>query len=349
MQQTSNTVKLSDLLAIAGSFIKFLFSNLKLFFILVVLAAGLGSLYYISQKPKYLAVTTFILEEKSSSAGNLAGIASQFGFDIGGISGGSGIFAGDNILDILKSRTIVEKVLLSKIDTTKGANGLTLADLYLDASQLKQSWKNKENGLATISFTNCVPDKPNSLLQDSVLFVIYTKLLKKNLSAERLNKKGSIIRLATESGNQVFSKCLTERLLTEVRTLYINLKTSNSQQNVTRLEKRADSLLSLLNSKSYQSASLQIVDVNPVYKSSVVPVELSQRDKSVISAVYAEIVKNLEMSRMLLAQQTPVIQVLDVPKYPLDDQERTFLRILLISLLAAFGVGLLICLFLYRS
>src|SRR6476620_6214640 len=69
----------------------------------------LGALYFnYYQKPKYEAVCTFILEEKQTGLSGINGLASQFGFDVGGMSGAGSLFAGDNILDILKSKTIIE-------------------------------------------------------------------------------------------------------------------------------------------------------------------------------------------------------------------------------------------------
>ena len=76
----------------------------------ILVGFALGTVFYYRQKPKYRAVCTFILEEKSSGGGGLSGLASQFGLNIGSLSGGS-IFSGDNIINILKSKKVVEQVL----------------------------------------------------------------------------------------------------------------------------------------------------------------------------------------------------------------------------------------------
>ena len=62
----------------------------------------------------------------------------------------------------------------------------------------------------------------------------------------------------------------------------IDIKTSNAQANVTRLEREADSLKKILNAKSYQTASLMVADANPAYKQGLVPMELTQRDPQFI-------------------------------------------------------------------
>jgi uncharacterized protein involved in exopolysaccharide biosynthesis len=168
---------------------------------------------------------------------------------------------------------------------------------------------------------------------------VYERLVKKNIEAERLNKKGSIITVSTLSGDQVFSKLFSERLVEETRKMYINVKTGVTAANVARLQTRADSLRRIMNEKSYQSASMQILDANTAIKTASVPAEVTQRDRMVTYAIYTEVMKNLEASRMALANQTPAIQILDAPKFPLEDQKKPFLIVVVVGII----VGFLIC------
>lgn len=71
--------------------------------------------------------------------------------------------------------------------------------------------------------------------------------------------------------------------------------------------------------------SLQILDANTAFRSTAVPVELSQREKSISFALFSEVVKNLEASRMSLASQTPIINILDTSKVsPSQSQKNLF-------------------------
>ena len=228
---------------------------------------------------------------------------------------------------------------MSKVDSSLGSNSPTLIDLYLDFSQLKNKWKNISPELATIQF-NSIGKNGNIRLQDSILYLVYKQIVKKNLNAERLNKKGSIILINTQSTNEQFSKLLTERTLKASRDMYIDIKTSNAQANVTRLEREADSLKKILNAKSYQTASLMVADANPAYKQGLVPMELTQRDKTIAMSIYGELVKQLELSKWALAQQTPVIQLLDMPKYPLEDNKYKFIVYLLMGILTGFVLSI---------
>ena len=349
MSLPNNTVALTDIIASAKKFIKFIQSKIKLLGLLIVLGGVLGLAYYFITSPKYQATATFIVEEKSSGSG-LAGMAGQLGFDISSLTGGNaGLFDGDNILEIIKSRNIIESVLLSKVDGSDSTNNKTLADLYYETSGLKNKLEGKSNDLANLNFSSIKNGVGHTILQDSVLFIMIEKINKDNLNVQRTNKKGSIISISTNSTNSLFSKLFSERLLNETSEMYIKIKVGNLSSNINRLQNKADSLQALLNRTSYQSAALNTFDANEAYKSSAVPEEMSQRDKLVLNTLYAEVVKNVEILRISLINQKPIIQVLDLPKFPLVNQQKSFLIIELLGYLAGLVIGLLYLLLAYTG
>jgi hypothetical protein len=341
MKNQPTTVALSQFLAEAKAMGQYWWNMRKLIVLALLLVNGVAALYSFLQKQQYEAEVSFILEEKSAGGGgSLSGIASQFGIDLGGLGAGGSIFSGDNILDILRSRHIVEKVLLSKLDSSKGLSSETLADLYLP--QLRKK-------VPAVSYNNVVYPKPMTRLQDSVLYFIFDQIVQKNLVVDRVNKKGSIIKATVVTQSETFSKIFSDRLVHETIQLYVDQKTSLSNRNIARLEKRADSLLRILNNKSYQSASLQILDANTAFRSTAVPVELSQREKTISFALYSEVVKNLEASRMSLASQTPIINMLDTAKYPLLNRKKSIVLILAAASALVVFFSVVIAFFFYPS
>jgi uncharacterized protein involved in exopolysaccharide biosynthesis len=349
MSLPNNTVALTDIIASAKSFIKFIRSKFKLLGLLIILCGLLGFVYYFITTPKYQATATFIVEEKSSNSG-LAGMAGQLGFDISSLTGGNaGLFDGDNILEIIKSRNIIESVLLSKINVADSLNNKTLADLYYETSGLKNKLEGKNNELASLNFSNIKDGATHTITQDSVLYMMIEKINKENLNVQRTNKKGSIISINTVSSSPQFSKLFSERLLNETSEMYVKIKVGNLSSNITRLQNKADSLQALLNRTSYQSAALNTFDANEAYKSSAVPEEMSQRDKLVLNTLYAEVVKNVEILRISLINQKPIIQVLDLPKFPLVNQQKSFLLIELIGIFTGLVIGLLYLLLAYTG
>jgi hypothetical protein len=295
--------------------------------------ALLGTVYYFRQKPKYEAVTTFILEEKSGGGG-IAGLASQFGFNVGSLGGGGSIFSGDNILDILKSKKIVQQVLLSPIDNA-GPDKATLADIYLEFTGSKKSW-HKNPLLANISFANV--RKQMSPIQDSVLNAIYKGIIKDHLITDRPHKQSSIIKVKVTAGNSVFARLMSERLVQEASKLYLDIRVGSIHDNIEQMQMRSDSLLILLNAQSYNAAASQPLDFNPGMRTATVHSEIANRDKTVLAALYTEVTKNLEMSKLLLSQQTPVIQFLDTPELLLNDSKKSLFWFVL---LCSIGVSLI--------
>lgn len=308
----------------------------------ILMFLGVGLTWRIMSAPSYTAKCTFVLEEKSGSGGALSGLASQFGLDLGAFSGGSGnFFSGENINDIIASSTIMEEVLLS---TTK--DSITLADRFLDASGIREEmgWGDR---LTTFSFAKKPITQDEQRLFDTALLVVSQRIREKHLVIDKTNKKGTIFGVEVKSRDAEFAKLLTERLVSRTSNMYIDIKTRNLTDNISKLEKRADSLRQLFGSKSRQTYSYQLLDANEAYKSNLASAEISQRDKTVVFELYAEVMKNLEVSRMMLINQMPVIQVLDHPQDPLVDTRPGLLFVLLVCIIAGFCIGSLFALLRY--
>lgn len=322
-------------------FVRELFKKWWLFSLFALLGLAVGLAYHKWQKATFEAECIFILEEKQGGLGGLSSLAGQFGFDVSGLMGGGSIFAGDNVLEILKSRRIVEQVLLSKADSGDAKNNQKLIDLFLAFSGWKQKWQNNKF-LSGIHFENAgLSGQPLSLLHDSVVHLSYKQILKRHLGVERVTRKGSIMKVVVTAEDPVFAKLMSERIVRSTLEMYVQYKTNNAGANVASLERKADSLLRLLNRKTYQAAGSVVVDANPGLRSAVVPAELNTRDKVVLQTLYGEVTKNLEISRLALSQQTPIIQLLDVPAYPLENKKAKLIVVLpvavLLSLFLAFG------------
>ena len=84
--------------------------------------------------------------------------------------------------------------------------------------------------------------------------------------------------------------------------------------------------------------SLQsLVDANPALRTAPIASEISSREKTMAATIFAEVVKNLEMSKTILSQETPIIQIVDQSTLPLPKEKVSKLKSLIISgFLAAF-------------
>ena len=278
------------------------------------------------QPVKYIAKITFVVEDAKGGGGSgLASLAGQFGFDVVGGGGGS-IFSGDNILLFLKSKSLVRETLLTPFDEKEK---ITLADRYADVMKLKESWL-KDEKMGNIDFSifksNNLPRKEDSILQS-----IESGLIKSSLTITRLDKKASFIEAKFSSLDERFSKLFLDRLVKVATDRYVESKTKTKIANVDMLQRKADSLAAVLNNKTYSAAASQqnLVDANPALKTNVISSEISIRDKTMAATIFAEVVKNLELSKTLLNQETPVIQVVDQSTFPLQIEKVSKLKSLI--------------------
>ena len=122
------------------AFIQLLIAKWKLLLVLALLGFSGGLGYHWIKPVEYIARTSFVVEESKAGSGNLmSALAGQFGFDLGSLSGTSGVLAGDNVLQLLKSGTLIKQTLLSHYDAKR-----SLADVFAETQDLKTKWKGKK-------------------------------------------------------------------------------------------------------------------------------------------------------------------------------------------------------------
>jgi hypothetical protein len=335
-------ISLKELIEKLQSLWKYLLTQWLKIVVIGLLGGAIGFVYAYRQPVKYIAKMTFVVEDAKSSGGGLASLAGQFGFDIGGGGGGS-IFSGDNILLFLKSESLVRETLLTPFDE-KGTS--TLADRYAEVMKMKEAWVENEK-IGNVDFSKfkseILPRKEDSILQS-----IENGLIKSSLTIARPDKKASFIEAKVTSLDESFSKLFLDRLVKVATERYVESKTKTKAANVAMLQRKADSLTAVLNNKTYSAAASQqnLVDANPALKTNAISSEISTRDKTMAATIFAEVVKNLELSKTLLNQETPVIQVVDQSTFPLE-KEKTSKRKSLI--LGSFLAGFLTIMYLLSS
>lgn len=282
-----------------------------------ILGGIIGFAYAIIKKPIYKAELSFALEDIKGvgGLGGAAGIASQFGIDLGGDGGGA--FSGDNLVELMKSRSMDETALLTAVNIN-GKNE-TLADLYISFNNLHSKWKG-EPGLENIQFLPGADRSQFSLKQDSILGVFYRDIIKNNLSVDKADKKLSIISIVVSSENELFSKHFAEVLAKTVSDFYIDTKTKKSTQNVNILQHQTDSVRRELDIAINGVASSidAIPNANPGRQLLHAPSQHKEVDAQADRAILTNLVTNLEIAKITLRRETPLIQVIDTPILPLE-------------------------------
>jgi len=347
MQQNNNEINniaedeisLKELILKIKDWYRFLLTKWIIIVAAGIIGGAIGVGYAFLSKPEYTASLSFALEDEKAGGGGLGGaigLASSLGIDLGTSAGGA--FSGANLIELLKSRNIVEKALLNPI----AVNGKTqsLAQYFIYFNELNKNWDEKPL-LKGIEF---VPDADRSkftLQQDSILGNIYASIAGANglLSVAQKDKKISIINIEVKSTNELFSKAFTESIAQEVSSYYIEIKSKKARQNMEILQRQTDSIRAELNGAitGVAAAADNTFGLNPAMMVRKTPGTRRQVDVQANTAILTQLVTNLEMAKVSLRKETPLIQVIDRPILPLKKEKVGKLKSLLLgSFLAGF-------------
>ena len=341
-----NIISFKDFILNINEWYQFLLTKWKFILIASIIGGAIGFTVSVFQKPIYKAELTFAIEDEKSGGGlsGALGLASSFGIDLGG--GPGSVFSGPNLIALMKSRKIVEKTLLSPIQI----NGkiISLVDYYIEFNKLHNSWK-KASSIEQIQFNLNTSRNNFTITQDSILKIIFLKISKENLTIAQTDKKISILTVLVNSTDEKFSKVFCENLVSITSEYYIEIKSKKARLNVDILQKQADSIRAELNSAitGVATASDNVYNLNPAFNVKKTPSTRRQVDVQANTAILSQLVANLELSKISLRKETPLIQVIDRPILPLDmDDVNVIKSFFLGSLLTAF---LTTCYFIFTN
>lgn len=293
--------------------VAYVFRFKKALALVLIIGGLLGALTAWLWTPTYTARLTFVVDDsKSSSTGGLSALAGQFGFNLDGIGGASGVLAGDNVEELIKSHKLIKETLVTAYDSTQ-----TLADRYAAVNKLDKKWLKYSPDGNIIRFPR--GGKNNSRLQDSLLHEMTILILGGEFGISKTDKKLSFFEVNTTMKDEKLAYLFCNRMIKQATDFFISTKTKRLRYNVQRLQERADSIGALLNKKTYDlsAANQSLLDVNPAFTKANANVDIRERDKIVLTTVFSETVKSLESSKTMLAQETPTVQIVDEPEYPL--------------------------------
>lgn len=305
-------ITLKELIIKTIEWFQYLKSKWKVIFISCIIGSFFGLSYSLVDKPVYTATLTFALEEKvAGGTSGLSSIASSFGLNLGGGEGGA--FAGDNIIELMKSRLLIEKTLLSKV-VINGKDEI-LINRFILFNKLNKPWFKKDE-LVNIKFDSSYRQN-HSRTQDSIVGSIQTNILKSSLQVSKLDKKLSIISVKVNSKDEVFAKLFCENLVKNVTDFYIETKIGKSRKNVQLLQSRVDSVKRELDQAMYGRALFADQNIGLIKQSAAVPKIKQEMRIQMLGTMYSELVKNMEFSKLTLMREEPLIQIIDRPIYPL--------------------------------
>ncbi|MDP2188241.1 MAG: hypothetical protein Q8J69_06125 [Sphingobacteriaceae bacterium] len=269
-------------------------------------ALGFGYAHFF-KKVLYTSHLTFIVEEKTAGGGNLMGLASQFGLDLGG--GGGGMFSSDNLILLLRSQKILESALLEPKPELENNH---LLNAYLQNNYSEALEKGKIKLIPTDK-----ERKAFTRAEDSTLAIVISQI-QKSTQVNKLDKKASIIDLKLTDTNELWAFLMSQLIIEKATEMYLELKTGKTSRTVAILESRVDSVKKELDVFMGSAALEADQNQSLVLMRARVPAAKKQIQIQMLTAMYGELVKNLELTKFTLEREEPVIQIIDQPNLPLN-------------------------------
>jgi uncharacterized protein involved in exopolysaccharide biosynthesis len=314
-----NEISLKDLLLKLKEWFTYLLSKWLIILVAAIIGAGIGLMKTFNERPIYTASLSFVLEdEKSGGGGGLSGLASQFGIDVGGSAGS--IFSGANLLELFKSRRMVDQTLLKPVIVD--GKTISYAEWYIQNAQWRKAWVKKE-GYQNIQFLPNTDPASFTRVQDSIMGKMYQDLSTNSLIVAQKDKKSSIMTVEVKSADERFAQYFTEAIVKEVSNFYVLTKSKKANMNMAILQSQSDSIRGQLNLAitGVAVANDNTFGLNPALNLKRVPSSRLQVDVQANTAMLIALVQQTEMAKATLRRETPLIQVIDRPILPLKKEK----------------------------
>jgi uncharacterized protein involved in exopolysaccharide biosynthesis len=298
-------ISLKELVEKAKSFLSFMQQHLKLLAGMGLLGGILGFTYaHFTKKITYASKLTFAVEENAQSS--LSGLASQFGLDMGG---GASLFTSDNLIHLLKSDRILQAALLKpQAELPQGS----LYNLYLE-THFKENIEEGEISLVDPALErNDFSREQDSLLQQVTLGI------QKQIGIAKKDKKASLIEITIKDPSEDFAWRFSQSLIEEAADLYLELKVGKMRRSVQLLQARQDSVQRELKSAMLGYATETDRSQSVLQLAPKVNTARKQLQVTLLTTLYGEITKNLELSKFTMQREEPSIKVIDYPRKPLE-------------------------------
>jgi uncharacterized protein involved in exopolysaccharide biosynthesis len=232
----------------------------------------------------------------------------QFGLDGGG-SNSSGVFQGESLVKVFLTRNMIERSLLNKVEIR--GDSVVLAN-YL----FPQTKPGKKKVFKKVQFS--ADRSKHDLLTDSALYELHKFVLSKMLSVNKPDKRQGIIHVKTTHNDPMVAMRFSETLVQTVSDFYVETLTKKARFNLKVLQEEADSVQRVLNINLEESAIESDLNVNPIRQTLRITQNRKLIDLQVSVSLYGEVVKNLKLAEIQLRKQTPLIQIIDSPREPLN-------------------------------
>ncbi|MBT5011404.1 MAG: exopolysaccharide biosynthesis protein [Flavobacteriaceae bacterium] len=321
------SISISFIVDSIKDWVSFIFSKRKIIIRGTIIIMILIISYNYIKSPVHYARTTFVLDNDTSSGsmGDLSSLASLAGINASSFIDASSLFQIDNIQELYRSSSMLKNTLLSsaKINDKE----ILIIERFAKAEKLINKWR--KLGINLEDFKN----KKLSRLQDSLIKESIKLIKKEYLLVDKPSRKTTILEIGFNHKDELLAKSFNENLVSIVNKFYFDTKTLKTGANLEILKKQSDSVKNVLNESILVLAEKDqnIPNLNALDKVSMVPYQKAMIDVQANSAIYGEIVKQLELAKVTHRNNMPLIQIIDKPILPLENSRWKLVKTFFLS------------------
>ena len=335
-------VSLKDLILRLLEFYREIIKNWKIVLLITIPFIAYFLYKAFTKPPTYPTELTFMInEDEGGGLGGAMSILNQFG--LGG-GGGAGKYNLDKILELSKTRKIIQSALFEK-KTLNGSNDF-IANHLIDIYNLHEKWENSKRGLQEFKFSHDDVEtfelKENAALKALHTLIIGGKDVK-GIYSTMINKESGIMVLKINSQSEQLSVDWLNLIYLHLSQFYINKSTEKQQATYALVKNKVDSLRTALSITESRLARFKDSNRGLWTRTAKLEEDRLNRNMLELSTVYIEASKNLEIADFTLKNKTPFIQLIDKPITPITESSESKIRSIF---LGGFVGGLISAIFL---
>jgi hypothetical protein len=340
----SEEISFKEILINISNLNRYIISRWKIILPMMLVGGILGYFWANNKDLKYVAVSTFLVQDPGVATPSNYDLSSFIGFR----SPEGGLFQGENLIQLYQTRFMIKKTLLSKLPD---GNNEHLIDRYLKINHLRQAWSLNPK-LKNIDFFKQYDKKNKKMtrIQDSLMTDIVNDIRNNYLNVN-VATRFNMMRVEVRSRDEDFAKLLNDQVVNTVNEFYIQTKTKKSLNNVSLLKHQTDSIAGALEGSMYRTASSVQINSNPAREILRLPTQRGQVISEINRAMLNELARDLEVSKMALRKETPLIQIMDEPVLPLEKEKISSVKWAIIGavLFALLTAGVISVIYLYNK
>ena len=342
----SSGISIKDVLKVVKAYLWELF---KFSWLLAIFSLLIGYYLYRSKAKIPTTYTASLSFSYNEASGADQGFMQQvLGGGFLGLSGLDSELEGSSgktlLQELIKTRKTIELTFFQKI-SLPDKNGKEKEDYfihhYLEIFGYREAWKKAKSHLADIYFTSN-DTETFSRDQNILLQTAYSSILSQNLTDE-LSKAG-ILTMHFSSSSEVFCYTFLRKFFDVLNTYYTQKSIEKQRRIFEAAKSRRDSLesemdkaekgyISYLNTHNLSAMGQHAEKIEIQYLGRKLTGEME---------AYFLAIKNVETAKIALEQQTPMLQPIDKPIYPLRSEKPNAFRALIMGLIIGFLLGFVI-------